>query len=522
MKSPKGQNETHESQRLLASHRDLALALAAEHDLRRGVSSCLRFAIRESGLDCGGVYLVDRAKESIELLCHQGLSAPFVRSIVSFPRDSMQWRLISQGKPVYQHLFSNLGLPVPRAHRIEGLKAIAIVPIMHARKAIGCLNVASHVLEEVPPACKQRLELIAAEIGHAIARLQAEAALQQSEQRYRSLVENLAVGVFRTSVDPQGQFLQANKSLARIFRYPSLKELLANPVRDRYDDPGNRVGLLQKLRRHRLIDHELVRMRRKDGEIFWASLTAQGHFQGGRLAWVDGILEDVTERKAAADAVAQAHERLLHAREEERRRLAGELHDSLTQGLLALLLLIHNARNDAEHKLLPDDLVLRGMRRCEAVCKKLADETRSISRGLYPPELEAMGLISALQQLEQICQAARLKTTLKVSAEPSQRRLALEIEIALFRIAQEAVQNAIRHSGAERIRIFYTQREGYIRLAVRDDGCGFDPLTSGQERGLGLPSMRGRAQSLGAALKISRQAGWTEVAVRLPLSGQPG
>lgn len=128
----------------------------------------------------------------------------------------------------------------------------------------------------------------------------AEEALRAREEQFRTLLENLAVGVFRTST--AGVLVQANEAHARILGYRSAKDIIGRDVRSFYVNPRDRDTLLRLVKRDGLVRNHLVNLKKKNGESILVSLTARGHFsQGGRLQWLDGVIEDVTERQRIED-----------------------------------------------------------------------------------------------------------------------------------------------------------------------------------------------------------------------------
>ena len=171
---------------LIRAQRDLGLALSAAAGLEETLQLGLDAAIRASGLDCGGVYLVDEVSGDIDLTFHQGLPADFVTSASHYDAGSDSTRLIMAGRPVYgKH--QGLGVPLDEARRREGLRAIAVIPVHHKGRVIGCLNVASHTLDEVPAFARNVLETITAQIGSTIARARAEEEIQQRTAQLEAL-----------------------------------------------------------------------------------------------------------------------------------------------------------------------------------------------------------------------------------------------------------------------------------------------------------------------------------------------
>jgi PAS domain S-box-containing protein len=131
---------------------------------------------------------------------------------------------------------------------------------------------------------------------------QAERALREREEQYRTLLENLTVGVFRTTAC--GKLLQANETHARILGCRSAREIIGKDVRCFYANPRDRTAFLAEVEKNGVVRNYLVNLRRKNGAVMLASISARGHFSaGGRLEWLDGVIEDVTERKRIEDAL---------------------------------------------------------------------------------------------------------------------------------------------------------------------------------------------------------------------------
>jgi signal transduction histidine kinase len=205
-------------------------------------------------------------------------------------------------------------------------------------------------------------------------------------------------------------------------------------------------------------------------------------------------------------------------REDERRRLSRDLHDGPAQALAAALFSVDLAiaALDRSKATARDDLLSAR----ESVRDAL-DDVRALMAGLRPRLLEERGLVKALQSLGSAPPLWGPRVDVAAHGIGAGDRLPAEVEVALFRIAQEAVSNARRHSGASHVQVTLARQPGSIRLEVVDDGHGFAPEVIGAEvgRGEGLPGMRERAATLGGELEIRSAAGaGTRVSVSLPLS----
>jgi PAS domain S-box-containing protein len=239
------------------------------------------------------------------------------------------------------------------------------------------------------------------------------------------------------------------------------------------------------------------------GRIFNVRLTPLRDGKG-EITGVVGVAVDITARRKAEAALDAARLKLLRVREEEQKRLARDLHDSIGQQLVAMKMAFASAGlTDQAHK-----------------CAELIHETRRLCYNLYPPSLETLGLASALKQLGRHCEQA-VCLDVRCPPEIESARFDPEKEITLFRIAQEAVNNALRHGKARTVQLSLVCRDGHLEMTVADDGCGFDPGAQAG-KGLGLQTMTDRARAVGGAIGIDSRPGRTTIEVRVPLDSAAG
>jgi two-component system NarL family sensor kinase len=208
-------------------------------------------------------------------------------------------------------------------------------------------------------------------------------------------------------------------------------------------------------------------------------------------------------------------EQVVAAQEAERRRLAGDIHDGISQRLVSL-----SYHLDAADRTVHDD---PGYAAAEIVlARELADltldEARAAVSGLRPPVLEDLGLAGGLASL------ARTLPDVEVELELCEERLPEHLEVALYRIAQEALQNVLKHADAASARLIFSVSGDTVRLEVRDDGVGFSPEPPAPSAlgGYGLNSMAERAELIGGRLSIRSWPGsGTSVVAVVPVSGTP-
>ena len=207
---------------------------------------------------------------------------------------------------------------------------------------------------------------------------------------------------------------------------------------------------------------------------------------------------------------------VLRVQEDERRRLARDLHDGIGQNLTAL-----------KHRLaqigdaLPEELKALRASLDDAVtlCSDTLDDTRQLSRLLRPPILDDLGLEPALRWLARsLGEAAGIAIAVEIEPTPS---LDGELQTLLFRITQEALNNVVKHAGAHSVLVHLVERGGRLQLQIVDDGCGFDPEPAQAVGGIGLGGIRERLQLFNGQLELRSAAGHgTRLRALVPLDGR--
>ena len=316
-------------------------------------------------------------------------------------------------------------------------------------------------------------------------------------------------------VDASGRIVLANEAASDMFGYgpeefPEMEvERLVPESRREVHERHRAEYALSPHRRPMGIGMELA-AERADGSRFPVEV-ALSPVEEGDARYIVASVRDVTERKRLRAFRAAA----IQASENERARIARELHDDTAQQLAAAIIhlrLIGRAEAEKRTPLLNE---LRD------ALTGIAEGVRRIARGLRPPELEEVGLESAVRGWSRTLVNGD-PFTIDLEADAVDGLLTAEQRLMFYRIIQEALTNAHRHSGATRVRVRVSEEDGQVVATIRDDGRGFDPdLALTQVRGLGLHGMTERAQMIGARIQIrSALAEGTEVRLELPRNPQ--
>ena len=316
----------------------------------------------------------------------------------------------------------------------------------------------------------------------------------------QALVANSPYGILVGGKDHLIQF--CNAAFERIFRYSS-DEVVGR-------DPDELIGLLDgteatdysaRVMRGEAV-HATATRRRKDGSLVEVEFHAVPLMADGEFRGCFGIYQDISERIQSEARLRALHDRLTRVQDEERAHVARELHDDIGQRLALLSIHLAQLQKQAGSAAPSIDAALDGARRlAEEIC---ADAQR-ISHRLHPSQVAVLGLTRALAGLcERFVGATGAEIDFVHDDIPTLPR---DVSTCLFRIAQEAIQNALKHSRSRRIVVELTSVPDAVRLRVADDGCGFDPASVEHGPGLGLVSIMERARSVGGHAVIDSGAG---------------
>lgn len=259
------------------------------------------------------------------------------------------------------------------------------------------------------------------------------------------------------------------------------------------------------------------RMVALDGRIVWIHDVVSVIREDGKPKTIRGFMIDITERKQTEEALRDLSGRLITAQEEERRRIARELHDDLNQRMALLSIELEQLGQKMPEK---ESDLRRRIQNLRTNAQEISTEIHRLSYQLHPFKLDHLGLAAALKSFcEEISASQGLKIEFHYKGFPA--TLPADVTLSVFRIAQESLRNVTKHSGARRAQVVLDKTDAAVRLTVSDAGGGFDTGSGTMKRGLGFISMRERLRLVGGEISIHSQPGrGTRIDVLVPLTGK--
>jgi signal transduction histidine kinase len=230
-----------------------------------------------------------------------------------------------------------------------------------------------------------------------------------------------------------------------------------------------------------------------------------------------GSAIDITDQKLAQQALEKVSSQMIEAQEKERSRIARDLHDDICQRLALLSMEIEQAKRLSSYS--PSDTTQK-LQEIRKHCSEITGDVQSLSHQLHSSKLELLGIEAAIRGF---CRefAKQHEVNIQFTCRNVPRHLPKEISLCLFRVAQEALQNAVKYSGVNQFSLEMLTLEDEIHLAVADEGTGFDIEAAKRKQGLGLMSMQERVHLVHGLLSVESKPGrGTQVLAVVPLDGR--
>ena len=313
--------------------------------------------------------------------------------------------------------------------------------------------------------------------------------LREREAQINAFMKNVPCAVYMKDLD--GRYVYANETCAKVFRR-SVDEVIGKTDADLL--PKTTAAKARNLDQQVLAQNRAIETTesytRDDGTHYWLTNRFPICDQGGQPLMVGGAAIEITENKRLEREVQETSET-------EKRRIGQDLHDGLGQYLTGIACMV----KVVEQKLANRDLPEAGdVKKITAMVNETISQARDLARGLSPVELENNGLQAALAELATRVSRTNVNCVLKAPSFTKVYDNAAAIH--LYRIAQEAVNNAIKHGRAKNITIGLNTQNNQVELTVLDDGCGF-PKNPVKSNGMGLRVMNYRAGMIGATISIN-------------------
>ncbi|MBI4178086.1 PAS domain S-box protein [bacterium] len=319
------------------------------------------------------------------------------------------------------------------------------------------------------------------------------AEIRASEEKFRVIAETAMQGI--VTCDRSGNIAYFNPAAERMFGY-SADEIVGQPltrlIPERYHHLYHDEALNRLLSGDNRADTGLeISVERRDGAQFPIELSYAG-WEKGNQVYLSAIVTDITHRKKLEKAILEVSDR-------EQRKIAQDLHDGLTQQLTGIAYMAGSLEKRLA-AVLPGEAPAAA--KIYSLLNEAIDQGRSLARGLFPVKAEANGLMAALEELSESV-SGLFKVSCKFECPAPVLLKDTDATTHLYRIAQEAVHNAVRHGRARRIEVWLIRRPDEIALEVRDDGDGISK-DNGGKNGMGLHIMDSRARTIGAVLNVRR------------------
>lgn len=447
------------------------------------------------------MYLIDRSRNELELRQYRGVSADFANGVDRLKvGEGFNGFVAQTGEPAYIE-DSSIDIRLSReVVKREGIGSQFIVPLRARNEVVGTLCILAHSRKKFSREEKQLLTLIGSELGVAVERASLTDEKERVGKLYRELFVKAHDAIWMQDLD--GKILAANRAAAEYTGYLQGEGIGMNVAEFLTPEA---LELAREVRRKLLSGQEVEqpyeqRVIRKDGSEAIIMLTTSLVMDQTGKPVFQHISRDVTRERRLAENLRLYARQITRAHEDERKRIARELHDDSLQSLTVL----------SRHV---DELIAAQPKRSRL--RKPMEETRADIDGvtarirlfiqdLRPPTLEYLGLVPAVRELvSQVGQQSGISTQLLIEGE--ERHFSPEDDLLIYRVIQEALNNVWRHAAAKSARVLIRFNAKNTLAEVRDDGQGF---VIGEDMGflqagkIGLAGMQERADLLGGSLSI--------------------
>lgn len=469
------------------------------------------------------IFILNEEDQELSLEISKGVSEGFIAGVRRIKMgEGFNGTVAQTGKPLLIEDATTNPLLSRLEVVTEGIRSQLIVPLQSSGKVVGTICVARRTLANFNMDEVALLSSVGNAIGAAIGNAylhqemkQTLTQLQQSEGRYRTLFEKAYDAIWVH--DLEGNTLATNKACEILTGFSS-EELMKKNICERMPENSRAdIGVIEERLLHsQPVDpccEGEISKKVKGKAIF--QVTTSLITKDGKPVGFQHCARDVTDERQLQENLHYYLQQVTRAQEEERKRIARELHDDILQRLIAMSRQLEKiASSDA---LWEENL--QTVRNFKKQIELAIQEMRRFTRDLRPSILDDLGLLPAIDLLSDELEQRGIVTSFKVIGQA--KRLSPEVEVMLFRIAQEASANIWRHSQASVAELIIEFIEAGVRLSIKDNGKGFNvplkPANMASSGKLGLAGMHERAKLLGGSLKLHSGPGrGTIVTIEVP------
>lgn len=365
----------------------------------------------------------------------------------------------------------------------------------------------------IPDSQTGKPRYIVSQIVDITERKRMEQSLRETEQRFRTIADSAPVFIWMAGSDKLRNYF--NKRWLDFTGRRLEEELGDGWIQEVY--PGDLASFLESYTKsfdERVPFTLSYRVKRHDGEYRWLVDTGTPRFNSdGTFAGYIGSCIDETDRRAAEEALRNISRKLIEAQEKERKRIARELHDDINQRLAMLAIELQQLDTSPIFQAKRHERIERLLKRTT----EISSDLQALSHELHSVTLEHLGLAAAMRSF---CNDLARHQKVKVEFTEKQLPTSIppEIALALLRVLQEGIHNAVKHSGVRKFQVEVAGKVNEIQLTIRDFGVGFDPEQAAKGEGLGLLSMKERILPFKGTLSIvSKPKHGTELILRIPI-----
>lgn len=515
-----------ENERRLAALNETSVIVSQSLDLNQVLQAAATNVAGVMQVAVVMIFLLDPDRQRLDLVAYRGVSPEFARKL-GWLRvgEGLNGEVARTGSVLLIDDASNDPRLTKHVVVEENLRSMLVVPMSSKGRVLGTLCVAMRSLRAFQPDEVELLSAIGNQIGVAVENAtlylrerQVASQLRASEERYRQLFQNAQDAIWLH--DLQGHVIQINTAGTRLTGY-TLGDMSDIRAEELFSAESQEIirhveaALMEGEETGFPVEVEMVR---RDGSRAIAQVTTNLIWDSGRPVAVQHIGRDVTEEKRLQENLRYFSQQALRAQEEERKRIARELHDETLQDLVILSRQLDDLISQDGDDLARTRVPLEELRHR---VDSLAHGIRRFSQALRPSVLDHLGLVPAIEAtVDALKQNTGIEATMEVTGQ--HHRLPAEVELVVFRIVQEALSNVARHSKATRVRVLaeFTQTE--TRVTVSDNGVGFSPPHGmgdlARDGKLGLAGMEERARLVGGQLTLESEPGkGTTITVSVPV-----